>query len=35
MDKLKPCPFCGGKVHIVVTDDEGNRLRYDIYKDGK
>ena len=24
-NKLKPCPFCGGKVHIVVTDDEGNR----------
>lgn len=22
-DKLF-CPFCGGEVHIVVTDEEGN-----------
>lgn len=22
--KLKPCPFCGGDVKIIVCDDEGN-----------
>jgi ssDNA-binding Zn-finger/Zn-ribbon topoisomerase 1 len=22
--ELAPCPFCGGKVGLVVTDDEGN-----------
>lgn len=21
---LKPCPFCGGKVNIIICDDEGN-----------
>lgn len=21
---LKPCPFCGGRVNVVVSDDEGN-----------
>lgn len=30
MIKLKPCPFCGGKVSIVFCDDEGN-LRDDDY----
>lgn len=24
MDKLKHCPFCGSKIKIVITDDEGN-----------
>ena len=24
MDKLKPCPFCGGSAKIVLCDDEGN-----------
>ena len=24
MDKLKPCPFCGGEAKIVLCDDEGN-----------
>ena len=24
MDKLKPCPFCGAKIKIVICDDEGN-----------
>ena len=24
MAKLKPCPFCGGKIRIIVCDDEGN-----------
>ena len=23
-EELKPCPFCGGKVRILVSDDEGN-----------
>ena len=23
MDKLKPCPFCGGKVRVAVTGDDG------------
>ena len=22
---LKPCPFCGGEIRIIVCDDEGNR----------
>lgn len=30
--KLKPCPFCGGPVHIVVSDDEGN-VHGDSYED--
>lgn len=29
---LKPCPFCGGKVKIYVSDDEGN-YRPDEYED--
>lgn len=29
MPKLKPCPFCGGKVQIVCCDDEGN-----VHEDG-
>lgn len=24
MSDLKPCPFCGGEVSVVVLDDEGN-----------
>jgi hypothetical protein len=24
MTELKPCPFCGGEIEIVITDDEGN-----------
>lgn len=24
MNDLKPCPFCGGKVSLVLCDDEGN-----------
>ena len=24
MAELKPCPFCGGKVGLVLCDDEGN-----------
>ncbi len=42
---LKPCPFCGAKIKIIVTDDEGNihdseyekapwsGLRYLLYHD--
>lgn len=24
MIKPKPCPFCGGKIAVVICDDEGN-----------
>lgn len=24
IEELKPCPFCGGEVSVVVLDDEGN-----------
>lgn len=24
MNKLNPCPFCGGEVKIGISDDEGN-----------
>lgn len=24
MSDLRPCPFCGNKIRIVVCDDEGN-----------
>lgn len=30
-EKLKPCPFCGGKAEIVCCDDEGN-LHNDDYE---
>ena len=30
---LKPCPFCKGKVKIVVRDDEGND-HSDDYENG-
>ena len=23
-EKLRPCPFCGGKARLQPTDDEGN-----------
>ena len=32
MDELKPCPFCGGKVSIILCDDEGN-LHDESYKE--
>lgn len=32
MDELKPCPFCGGKVSIVLCDDEGN-LHDEAYRE--
>lgn len=31
MEKLKPCPFCGGEAKIKVCDDEGN-LKNEEYK---
>lgn len=31
-EKLKPCPFCGGNVRILVCDDEGN-IHPDEYED--
>lgn len=30
-EELKPCPFCGGKAQIVISDDEGN-LRDEEYE---
>ncbi len=30
--KLKPCPFCGGKVSFVLCDDEGN-LHDEAYRE--
>jgi hypothetical protein len=30
-EELKPCPFCGGKVRILVSDDEGN-IHDDAYE---
>lgn len=32
MDELKPCPFCGGKVSLVLCDDEGN-LHDEAYRE--
>lgn len=23
-EELKPCPFCGGKAKLQITDEEGN-----------
>ena len=32
MHDLKPCPFCGGKVSLVLCDDEGN-LHDEAYRE--
>ena len=32
MIELKPCPFCGGEVSLVLCDDEGN-LHDESYKE--
>ena len=32
MDELKPCPFCGGEVSIILCDDEGN-LHDEAYRE--
>ena len=26
-EKLRPCPFCGGKARFQLTDEEGNLKR--------
>ena len=31
--KLKPCPFCGGKASLAVSDDEGNMRDEEYEKD--
>ncbi|MEK5479918.1 hypothetical protein NYE70_23770 [Paenibacillus sp. FSL R5-0407] len=31
--KLKPCPFCGGEVKIIVSDAEGNMRDEEYEKD--
>lgn len=31
--KLKPCPFCGGKVKFLILDDEFNIKDEDYAKD--
>lgn len=33
MNELKPCPFCGGEVLIMVCDDEGNIHTWDYEYD--
>lgn len=33
MPELKSCPFCGGKVSLVLCDDEGNLHDNDDYKE--
>lgn len=33
MNKLKPCPFCGNKVSILISDDEGNIHNDDYTED--
>lgn len=32
-EQLKPCPFCGSNIRIVVCDDEGNIHDTDYEKD--
>lgn len=32
-EKLKPCPFCGGKAFLIVCDDEGNFKNEDYEQD--
>lgn len=32
-NNTKPCPFCGGEVSVVITDDEGNFRDEDYARD--
>ncbi|GIN17495.1 hypothetical protein J32TS2_28510 [Shouchella clausii] len=33
MEKLKPCPFCGGEVQLGINDAEGNHRNEDYERD--
>lgn len=28
MNELKPCPFCGGKAEMLISEYEGSRKEY-------